>query len=158
MINVPTATSARTPIVKRVSAQPRRFTARFARMTHSECSSGRCDRGFGNPGNEQVYPNDDERVTGDYWSHDKQCQNLYCKVDSCADKENLGEYCSEDSECLSGHYSRGISTQGTSRCIPNDGKGVTGDNCSHNDQCGSWLCDDFGCSAMENRGKSCLDG
>ncbi len=46
-----------------------------------------------------------------------------------------GQTCADDGACRSGRCDRGLGSQNTGRCIPNDGEGGRGVACNHNNQC-----------------------
>lgn len=101
-----------------------------------------CERGFcaGSPGHYRCTLPDGHGRMGDYCDHDNQCASLKCNLEAETCEAHgplgLGEHCSEDTSCQYGRCDR---ANWPSRCIPNDGTGIAGDYCTHQNHCRSGL-------------------
>lgn len=127
--------------------------------TNDNCLSGRCHGGTG-----RCIPVDGTGELWDYCTHDNHCINRNCISPAgggqCRPQVGIGAYCEDNNACAEGRRcDRGAGTQGTRRCIPDDGEGQGGDYCSHDNHCASIDC--IGapgrgvCSAVDNNGAWC---
>ncbi len=92
------------------------------------CKSGRCDGRT-----QRCIPNDGTGNTNNYCTHDNQCRYKTCRSNKCVEAKALGVSCSSGTDCRSGRCDRGAGNP--RKCIPNDGKGSSGNYCTHNNQC-----------------------
>jgi hypothetical protein len=124
---------------------------------NAACLSGRCDNAAGNP--HKCIPNDGHGKTGEYCSHSNQCTpGVLCRNGQCGGSTvSLGSTCKLNEDCSSNRcdYAAG----NPRKCIPNDGTGVKGNYCSHNNQCqaGTWLCIEKKCDTPIANGGACKD-
>ncbi len=120
--------------------------------TNASCQSGRCDTVVGN---QQVcIPNDGTGVVGDYCSHVNQCQNKNCVGQRCTALGAPGATCTSNIGCQSNRCD--MAGGNPRKCIPNDGTGLVGNYCSHNNQCANKNCVDWVCKAPVGLGKDCV--
>ena len=68
--------------------------------------------------------------------------------------KGVGSACGGNIECAGARTSRCDTTKSTRRCIPDDGEGIDGDYCSHDNHCRSQHC----VGAGGNLGGKCQDG
>jgi len=102
--------------------------------------TSRCDAAL-----DRCIPDDGLGLDGDFCTHNNHCSNRNCvgvtryHGGQCMPAGGIGDRCETNAGCSSARTSRCDDTVLPSRCIPDDGRGRSGEYCTHNNHCDARL-------------------